>query len=116
MVARMIRRRFRGATMALRGGAWVSGLLLAIGLADALIAPDPAGAIGPEAFAAAVRGLLRFETGSFLHLGLLALLLTPVARLVVLTFELARRRETTFVLVALGVLFLLGSSVWIGLH
>lgn len=46
--------------------------------------------------------------------GLITLMATPLARLVVLGIEFVRRREYAFALIALGVVFLLGVSVYIG--
>lgn len=108
--------RFHGAATALRSGAWVSVAFLVAGLIDAVLAPDLPVVIRPGAIGAAVRGILRLDTGSLLHLGLLALLLTPIVRLLAATATFVRRRDTTFALLALGVLLLLGASVWIGLH
>jgi len=51
-----------------------------------------------------------------LNIGLLALLGTPVARVIVLAGGFIRERKTTFALVAFCILLLLSASVAIGLR
>lgn len=59
--------------------------------------------------------LEHFSAPTLVHLGILVLMATPLARLVVLTIEFAKSREYAFAAIAIGVLFLLGLSVVIGL-
>lgn len=109
-------RRFAGAAAALRAGAWISIAFLALGLIDSVFAPDPIAPVRPSELREAAAGLLRLQTGSLLHLGLLALLVTPIVRLIAVAVEVVRARDTTFALLTLGVLLLLTSSIWIGMH
>jgi len=51
---------------------------------------------------------------AILKLGLLVLMLTPVARVLILAIGWARQRDWTFSLIALCVLALLGVSVFLG--
>jgi uncharacterized membrane protein len=99
----------------LRAGVAISAVFLVAALADAVIAPDAVGTVKPSELAAAVRSVVSFETGALVHLGLAVLLLTPIARLVAVGTEFARRREITFVLMTVGVLLLLCASVFIGM-
>lgn len=103
------------AATTLRAGVAISALFLVAALVDSVVAPDFAAAVTPSGFPAALRGVLRLETGALVHLGIVVLLLTPIARLVAVTTEFSIRRETTFVLISVGVLLLLGASVLIGL-
>ncbi|HSN69198.1 MAG TPA: DUF1634 domain-containing protein, partial [Thermoanaerobaculia bacterium] len=82
---------------------------------DSVFAPDPPAAVTPAGLGAALRGVTRLETSALVHLGIVVLLLTPIARLVAVSAEFSIRRETTFVLMSVGVLLLLGASVLIGL-
>lgn len=59
--------------------------------------------------------LEQFSAAALVHLGILVLMATPLARLVALTIEFAKSREYAFAALAIGVLFLLGVSVIIGL-
>ncbi|HVR42667.1 MAG TPA: DUF1634 domain-containing protein [Thermoanaerobaculia bacterium] len=104
---------FAAAAWVLRGGVVLSAILLGLGLADAIVAPDPVPEMDPGGLAEAFRDLPRMRTGAMIHLGLFVLMLTPIARVVAVGIELASRRETTFVLMCVGVLFLLGLSFWI---
>lgn len=59
-------------------------------------------------------GLGQGDARAFMSLGVLILLATPAARVVVLCWEFAKRREWAFVLISLTVLGVLGASVLIG--
>lgn len=59
-------------------------------------------------------GLRSGEPAAVMSLGLLALLATPAARVAVLIWQFARRREWLFVAVSLTVLGVLAASVVIG--
>ena len=50
-----------------------------------------------------------------IHIGILALLLTPFARVVVLVAQAARQRDLSFVFVSFGVLLLLITTILVGL-
>lgn len=115
MVARMTGR-FTLAAMTLRVGVALSALFLAAGLVLQGIHPQPVGTVSPEHLRAAIEGAGRLNPGSLVHIGLLILLLTPIARIAAVAFEFMRIRERTFVLICIGVLFLLSISVVIGLR
>lgn len=53
--------------------------------------------------------------GNLIQAGLVVLIATPFVRILVLMFEFLRRGEVAFVMMGIGVLLLLGVSVWIGL-
>lgn len=59
-------------------------------------------------------GLRAVEPGAVMSLGLMLLLATPAARVVVLVWVFARRREWPFVAASLIVLAVLAASVLIG--
>lgn len=103
------------AATTLRVGVAVSAFFLIAALVDSVFAPDAASPVTPAGFGAALRGVTRLETSALVHLGIVVLLLTPIARLVAVSAEFSIRRETTFVLMSVGVLLLLGASVLIGL-
>ncbi len=48
--------------------------------------------------------------------GILLLMITPVARVVVVTVGLALERDWTFTLVSLFVLAILASGIWVAVH
>jgi uncharacterized membrane protein len=103
------------AATTLRAGVAVSALFLVAALIDSVVAHDAVTTVKPADLASAVRGVFRLETGALVHIGIVVLLLTPIARLVAVTTEFFLRRETAFVLMSVGVLLLLGVSVVIGL-
>ena len=99
-------------------------LTLALGVASSLTAmaagyllalvrggPLPAAATPVGELAA---GLVMGDPGAVMSLGLLLLLATPAARVAVLVWQFARRREWIFVAVSLTVLAVLAASVVIG--
>lgn len=92
-------------------GASLSAMAAGYALALARGGPLP-GAATPLSELAA--GLLAVDPGALMSLGLLLLLATPAARVVVLAWQFARRREWPFVAVSLIVLAVLGASVLLG--
>jgi uncharacterized membrane protein len=62
------------------------------------------------------RALSALEPSGFLHLGILLLLLTPVARVVALAVGFARRRSWMFFAMSVFVLALLALSAYLGLR
>lgn len=109
-------REFRSASLVLRAGVLLSAVLLTLGIADSLLDPDPIQGIDPAALRGTIAAAIRFETGALIHLGLVVLLLTPVARIVATAIALARSGEISLVLMCAGVLLLLGLSLAIGLQ
>ena len=59
-------------------------------------------------------GLRSLDASAVMSLGLVILLATPAARVVVLVWQFARRREWAFVAISLTVLAVLAASVAIG--
>lgn len=100
----------------LRIGVLTSAAFLIAGLIDAILAPDPATWISPARLIADLRGLRHLNTVSLVHTGLVILLLTPILRVIALVFQFARERDRAFVLMSLGVLFLLTLSTWLSLR
>ncbi len=81
----------------------LAGLILSIAGADT----SPA-AIRPFTLSAQESSL------AVIHLGVLILMATPLARVVSLSIEFHRKKERSFLLISLGVLFLLIISIYIG--
>jgi uncharacterized membrane protein len=65
--------------------------------------------------AAVLLGGLALGRPGLLHLGLVLLILTPVARVVAVTAGFALARDWTFAALALTVLAVLATGAWIGL-
>lgn len=108
--------RFTLAAATLRVGVLLSASFLIAGLVLQVIRPQPVASVSPAHLRAAVEGTARLDPGSLVHIGLLILLLTPIARIAAVAFEFVRIREKPFVLICIGVLFLLSISVVIGLR
>lgn len=103
------------AATTLRIGVAVSAFFLIAAVLDSVLAPDVPSAVTPANLRGALRGVMRLDTTALVHLGIVVLLLTPIARLLAVSTEFSIRRETAFVLMSVGVLLLLGASVLIGL-
>ena len=101
-------------SFALRGGVVISFVLLTVGLLLSL-GNEMGPAIHPEAIGTIARGILRLDAAATIHLGLLALLATPFARVVALLVQFARERDRPFVTVSFGVLLLLITTITIGM-
>ncbi len=110
----VLMKKFGMAAIALRTGVWISAIFLIGALVASVVAQDAVATVQPSGLAGALRGIFRLETGALVHLGIVVLLLTPIARLVAVATEFIIRRETSFVMISVGVLLLLGASVWIG--
>jgi uncharacterized membrane protein len=97
----------------LAAGVGASMFLMTAGLLLALTrgGPLPDSATPLPALGA---GLASADPGALMSLGLIILLATPAARVVVLTWQFARRREWLFAAVSLVVLGVLAASVLIG--
>lgn len=97
----------------LLAGLVVSGVLLATGLAIMLIQGNEQ-APRFESFAALLQEAGQFQGPAVTTLGLLALMITPILRVVVLLIGWSIRRDWRFAGVALAVLVLLCISLGIG--
>jgi uncharacterized membrane protein len=97
----------------LSAGVGASLVLMASGLALCLLrgGPLPAAATPASALGAGLRAL---DAGALMSLGLLVLLATPAARVVVLIWQFARKREWVFVAVSTAVFAILAASVLAG--
>jgi uncharacterized membrane protein len=96
----------------LSAGLALSVLLLVAGAVVALARPDLPLAHATS-FSDLPRALGAFEPGGFFLLGFLALVATPVARVLALGIGYARRREWAFVGICVVVLVVLAlSAVW----
>lgn len=63
-----------------------------------------------------VRGLSYGDPAAIITAGILVLMLTPFARVVVLLYEFVRAREGSFVVISIVVLCLLITSIAIGMY
>ena len=98
----------------LRIGVGVSAALLLVGLVTGARSGEVA-PLHPTALSDLLPRAAAFEGVALIHLGLILLMLTPIARVLVVCFEFARKREFAFSLIAFGVLLLLFFSTIIGL-
>ena len=99
----------------LLAGLTLSGVLLSVGLAVALTWAQPRPEGPPHPLAAVARGAAAGNGADLMALGLLALMATPVVRVVVLGIGWGLEREWWFLGVASTVLGLLALSLALGL-
>jgi uncharacterized membrane protein len=114
MTAREVRRRAFEA----RIGRWLIAVTyLSVGLLVAGVALMVSGGISPLAggpaldLGAVLDGLTRLDPSAFLWLGLLAVIATPVTRVVAAAVGFARTGEWLLVLAALGILITILASI-----
>lgn len=91
--------------------------LVLVGIGFILLAFHPAGAMHMvlpfrEIFPAMIRG----QGTAFIDLGILVLLATPLARVIITGIGFAWQREWPFALISLAVLLILVASIIIGSH
>lgn len=101
-------------SVTLRSGVAVSAMLLVAGIIAGLSAP-PARLISPAALPTLLRDIASLRGDALIHGGLLLLMLTPLARVIVVTIGFVRRKESSFALISIGVLLLLIGTTIIGL-
>lgn len=99
---------------ALLFGVLLSGGLLLCGLGALLLQGDPRPAAPPPSLTEIIGGILHGRPGDYLYGGLLVLMATPLIRVAILGAGWARNRNYLFAGIALGVLALLGGSIWLG--
>lgn len=92
----------------LNGGVIISFALLVLGLLESMIRPAGSGKPGIEDIPA---GLLDGEPAATVTAGLVVLMLTPLLRVVMLTIEFIRERDSPFAMISIGVLFLLAVTI-----
>ena len=100
--------------LSLLAGLLVCGALLILGLSLTLISGAPESSGPPPAFRLLVRQSIRGDGPSLIRLGLLALLATPVMRVIVLSIGWHRLGDLRFASVAAMVLALLIVGVLLG--
>lgn len=98
----------------LLAGLVFSGLLLATGLALVLLRQQARPEGRPPSTASLVRGAFESDGAAMLYLGLLALMATPVLRVVALALGWGLEGDRRFSAVALAVLGMLALSLLIG--
>jgi len=91
-------------------GVLVSTGLLAAGLAQAILHPERLRQDLPP-LSSLLHGILTADPVATINAGLLVLMFTPLARVIVVTGEFVRDREYSFALISIGVLLLLTMSV-----
>lgn len=104
----MNRKRHPIVSWTLNGGVLVSCALLVLGLVESLLRPAGSGKPG---VADIPSGLLAGEPAATVTAGLVVLMLTPLLRVVVLTLEFIRERDTPFAMISIGVLLLLAVTI-----
>ena len=108
----MNRREFT--SMILRLGVALSCSLLAVGILADAVDPIAFGTIKPGHIPLLLRALVHGSPAAMMHIGILVLLITPVARVVALAWSFARERDFTFATISIGVLLLLIISFTVG--
>lgn len=105
-----MKQRNRMVSVTLRSGVILSTILLLTGLGETMVYPErlrrdlpPLDALWPL--------ILRGDPVATINAGLLVLMLTPLARVIVVTIEFVRNREYSFAMISIGVLLLLTMSV-----
>lgn len=98
----------------LLGGLIACGILLILGLALTLVSGAPESTGPPPGIRSLIRQSIRGDGPSLIHLGLLALLSTPVMRVIVLSIGWYRLGDLRFASVAAVVLALLIVGVFLG--
>jgi uncharacterized membrane protein len=104
----------RAVHVSLLTGSAVSALLFVVGLTIALTSGKPRPDAAPQLDTALFRAALQFDAVPLLDLGLLALMLTPLVRIVILAGGWALQRDFRFAIVAVTVLLFLIASLFIG--
>jgi uncharacterized membrane protein len=99
----------------LLGGVALSGSLMLVGLAVALLGAQPRPHNMPPGLVALLRTSLSGNGASMIELALLVLMATPVMRVAVLGIGWAMSGTRRFAVVALAVLALLGFSIFLGI-
>jgi uncharacterized membrane protein len=93
----------------------ISFVLVLVGLFQAMLQPQPLIVPSPAPGEIA-SGIRAGSPAATVMAGLLVLMLTPFARVLVLGFEFARQREGPFVAISIVVLLLLITSIVIGMQ
>jgi uncharacterized membrane protein len=98
----------------LRLGVLFSCSLFFVGILADAVDPIAFGTIKPGHIPLLFRALIHGSPAAMMHIGVLVLLVTPVARVAAMAWTFARERDSTFSLISIGVLLLLIVSFTIG--
>ena len=98
----------------LRLGVALSCSLFVVGILADAVDPIAFGTIKPGHIPLLLKALIHGSPAAMMHIGILVLLVTPVARVVAMAWSFARERDFTFAAISIGVLLLLIVSFTIG--
>jgi uncharacterized membrane protein len=101
-------------SLILRFGVLLSCSLFVVGVVVDAVDPIAFGTIKPGHIPLLFRALIYGSPAAMMHIGVLVLLETPVARVVAMAWTFARDRDFTFATISIGVLLLLIVSFTIG--
>lgn len=96
-------------------GLVLSGTLLAGGLAVDWFSPEPARPLQPRTLLETVSGALGGNARALMNLGILALMATPLVRVIILAIGWMTERQWRMAAVATTVFALLAASLMLGL-
>jgi uncharacterized membrane protein len=99
----------------LRAGVSISATLLTLGLLVVIVRDTPRPAVAPP-LSEILRQAFMANGAGLIYLGLLLLMITPVARVMMLVYGYARIGWWRFVLISLMVLLLLGTGLALGIE
>jgi uncharacterized membrane protein len=100
----------------LRYGSLFSAVVMAVGLVLAIWRRQVMPRSGALPAGALLGNALHLNTAAITELGILLLLLTPVARVVVAVVSFSLERDTKYVLVSLGVFLVVLGSIIFAIH
>jgi uncharacterized membrane protein len=100
--------------LTLKAGVLLSCGLLLLGIAVQTIHPVASVPLKPGHILQLPAAILSGSSVAMVHLGLLVLMITPLARIVVLAYEFLREHDYSFAMISLGVLLLLVLSFILG--
>jgi uncharacterized membrane protein len=101
-------------SLILRLGVLLSCSLFIVGVLVDAVDPIAFGTIKPGHIPLLLKALIHGSAAAMLHIGVLVLLVTPVARVAAMAWSFARERDFTFATISIGVLLLLIVSFTIG--
>ena len=101
-------------SIVLRLGVELSCSLFIVGILVDAVDPIAFGTIKPGHIPLLFTALIHGSPAAMMHIGILILLITPVARVVAMAGSFARERDFTFATFSIGVLLLLIVSFTVG--
>lgn len=102
-------------SMTLLAGVIASFVFLSLALAIDMLSTERASNLAPAQVRHLFADALHGDPAALAHIGILVLLATPLARVIVLVTEFTRARDRAFTAISIGVLLLLGVSIAIGI-